>query len=80
LQASPYFYAVDLVETSRTTPQAPGPQAPAKPGPEAPPSFTHFSIKASIDYFGRHGRPLEPPPDAKPATAAGAPAHPEPKA
>ena len=80
LQTSPYFYAVDLVETSRTTPQAP---PAAKPGTttEQPPSFTHFSIKASIDYFGRHGKPPEPPPDAKPATAAGAaPAHPEPKA
>jgi type IV pilus assembly protein PilN len=74
LQGSPYFYAVDLVETSKTTPQTS-----PKPGAEAPPSFTHFSIKASIDYFGRHGKPPEPPPDAKPATA-GAPAHPEPKA
>jgi len=75
LQASPYFYGVDLVETSRTTPQPA-----AKPAGEAPVTFTHFSIKAGIDYNGRHGKPLEPPPDAKPATAAGAAAHPEPKA
>jgi type IV pilus assembly protein PilN len=77
LQASPYFFAVDLVETSRTTPQTP---AKPVPGTEPLPSFTHFSIKASIDYFGRHGKPPEPPPDAKPTTATGAPAHPEPKA
>lgn len=76
LQTSPYFYGVDLVETSRTTPPAP-----TKPGAEPPVSFTHFIVKAGVDYFGRHGKPPEPPPDAKPPTAVqGAAAGQEPKA
>jgi type IV pilus assembly protein PilN len=73
LQDSPYFYAVDLVETSRTNPQ------PAAAG-QAPVSFTRFIVKANIDYFGRGGKPPDPP---KPApgsgTQAGQPAQ-EPKA
>ena len=63
LQDSPYFYAVDLVETSRTTPQ------PAAGGGEAPVSFTRFIVKAGIDYFGRDGKPPEPPPGTKAAAA-----------
>jgi type IV pilus assembly protein PilN len=54
LQDSPYFYAVDLVETSRTTPQ------PSTPGGEVPVSFTRFIVKTGIDYFGRDGKPPEP--------------------
>jgi type IV pilus assembly protein PilN len=76
LQASPYFFGVDLVETSRTTPQ---PTTPA--GGESPVSFTRFIVKAGIDYFGRHGKPPEPAPEAKPAAAVqGAAAKQEPKA
>jgi type IV pilus assembly protein PilN len=76
LQASPYFYGVDLVETSRTTPQPATP-----PGGESPVSFTHFIVKAGIDYFGRHGKPPEPSPNASPAaTVQGAAAGQEPKA
>jgi type IV pilus assembly protein PilN len=76
LQASPYFFGVDLVETSRTTPQ---PTTPA--GGESPVSFTRFIVKATIDYFGRHGKPPEPAPEAKPAAAVqGAAASQEPKA
>lgn len=66
LQDSPYFHAVDLVETSRTSPQ------PAGSG-QAPVSFTRFIVKSSIDYFGRDGKPPEPPPGAKQA-APGQPA------
>lgn len=75
LQASPYFFGVDLVETSRTAPQ------PTPPGGQPPASFTHFIVKAAVDYFGRHGKPPEPPPNAKPPTAVqGAAASQEPKA
>lgn len=81
LQSSPYFYAVDLVETSRVAPGS-GAQAVAASNGEAGGSFTHFTVKATIDYFGRDGKPPEPPPGQQPAP--GAPAKPaaaqEPKA
>ena len=68
LQDSPYFHSVDLVETSRTNPQ------PATVG-QAPVSFTRFIVKASIDYFGRDGKPPEPPKVKGPTgTQAGQPA------
>jgi len=71
LQDSPYFFGVDLVETSRTNPQ------PATAG-EAPVSFTRFIIKSGIDYLGRHGKPPEPPPDkAHPAQPAAKPQDPK---
>jgi type IV pilus assembly protein PilN len=73
LQDSPYFHAVDLVETSRSNPQA------AASG-EAPVSFTRFIVKSSIDYFGRDGKPPEPPPGAPPAPGQPAAAAQEPKA
>jgi len=60
---SPFFFGVDLVETSRTNPQ------PATAG-EAPVSFTRFIIKSGIDYLGRHGKPPEPPPGADKAQPA----------
>lgn len=67
MQGSPYFFGVDLVETSRTAPQ------PGAPGTgDSPVSFTRFIVKTSIDYFGRDGKPPEPPPGASPA--AGQPA------
>jgi type IV pilus assembly protein PilN len=51
LQGSPYFYGVDLVETSiRTT------QVPAAGKTEAVP-FTRFIIKANVDYVGNDGNP-----------------------
>ena len=74
LQDSPYFYGVDLVETSRTSPQPP-----AGAG-EAQVSFTRFIVKAGIDYFGRDGKPPAPPPGTKAAAGQGAPAKQEPKA
>jgi type IV pilus assembly protein PilN len=74
LQESPYFYGVDLVETSRTTPQ------PAAGAGEAQVSFTRFIVKTGIDYFGRDGKPPEPPPGTKAAAGQGAPAKQEPKA
>ena len=50
LQASPYFFSVDLVETSQ--------QQPADPSKaSAAPQFTRFIVKATIDYFGRGGKP-----------------------
>jgi type IV pilus assembly protein PilN len=73
LQDSPYFYGVDLVETSRTSPQ------PA-PGGQAPVSFTRFIVKTGIDYFGRDGKPPEPPPGTKAAAGQPAAAKQEPKA
>jgi type IV pilus assembly protein PilN len=50
LQDSPYFYSVDLVETSRNT-------RPASATPGAGNlSFTRFIVKAQIDYFGKDGK------------------------
>lgn len=74
LQASPYFYGVDLVETSQQAPAAPGKEAPATA------QFTRFIVKATIDYFGRGGKPPEPPPDAKGKAAPGQTAKQEPQA
>jgi len=74
LQDSPYFYGVDLVETSRTNPQA------APGGGQAPVSFTRFIVKAGIDYFGRDGKPPEPPPGTKAAAGPSPAAKQEPKA
>lgn len=66
LQASPYFHAVDLVETSQQQPGGSG-------QPAQPAQFTRFIVKATIDYFGRDGKPPEPPPgQAKPGQEAGA--------
>ncbi|OFV87388.1 MAG: hypothetical protein A3J75_01880 [Acidobacteria bacterium RBG_16_68_9] len=48
LQASPYFYNVDLVETTQSN-----------PGRGAPPelaAFKRFIVNAYIDYFGRGGK------------------------
>ena len=73
LQASPYFFAVDLVETSQQQPGQAGKEA------SAAPQFTRFIVKATIDYFGRGGKPPEPPPDAKKA-APGQTAKQEPQA
>jgi type IV pilus assembly protein PilN len=72
LQDSPYFHTVDLVETSRTSPQPAAGQATG-----APVSFTRFIVKATIDYFGRDGKPPEPPPAPAPGQTA---ANQEPKA
>jgi type IV pilus assembly protein PilN len=58
LQASPYFFSVDLVETSQQQPADPSKAA-------AAPQFTRFIVKATIDYFGRGGKPPEPPADGK---------------
>jgi type IV pilus assembly protein PilN len=78
LQDSPYFFGVDLVETSRTAPPQQGAPAPAGEGPVA---FTRFIVKASIDYFGRDGKQPEPPAGTKPPVGqpAAAPAKQEPK-
>ena len=73
LQASPYFFGVDLVETSQQQPGSPAQQPPAVA------QFTRFIVKATIDYFGRGGKPPEPPPDAK-KVAPGQSAKQEPQA
>jgi type IV pilus assembly protein PilN len=76
LQDSPYFFAVDLVETSRTASQ---PGAPAQAA-DAPVSFTRFIVKTAIDYFGRDGKQPEAPAGAKPEAQPGAaPAKQEPQ-
>jgi len=66
LQDSPYFHSVDLVETSHTGPQDSRPGG-AKPVADSGASFTRFIVKATIDYFGRDGKPPEPPPGQNPA-------------
>jgi type IV pilus assembly protein PilN len=67
MQDSPYFHAVDLVETSRTNPQAPAGLSTGSPA-----SFTRFIVKASIDYFGRDGKPAEAPAANSPTQPAAA--------
>lgn len=49
LSASPYFVAVDLVETSRRAPTSTTSTA------HESVSFTRFIVKAKIDYLGRDG-------------------------
>lgn len=75
LQDSPYFHAVDLVETSRTSPQPP-----AGVSSGAPVSFTRFIVKSAIDYFGRDGKPPEAPPAANAVPGQPASVAQEPKA
>lgn len=58
LQQSPYFYDVDLVETSQASIQSGTSPAPVSS------SFKKFIVKAHVDYLGRRGQDL-------PASAAG---------
>lgn len=74
LQDSPYFHGVDLVETSQTSPQ------PSAAGSQPLASFTRFIVKTNIDYFGRDGKPPEPPPGAEPSPGQPAAVPQEPKA
>ncbi|MEO8603579.1 MAG: PilN domain-containing protein [bacterium] len=78
LQDSPYFHSVDLVETSHAVAQT----TPAGAAPDQRAMFTQFIVKATIDYFGRDGKPLEPPPgqDPPPGQPAAVPVNKEPKA
>jgi type IV pilus assembly protein PilN len=62
LQDSPYFFGVDLVETSRNTQKVS-----SRRGVEDM-SFTRFIVKARIDYFGRGGKPSEAELKAKEAS------------
>lgn len=71
LQDSSYYHGVDLVETSRQ-------EAAARATGDAPPVFTRFIVKASIDYFGRDGKPPEPPPGAAQNGQPAAPVPPPP--
>lgn len=63
LQQSPYFYDVDLVETSQTLIQ------PGTGAADGSPSFKKFIVKAHVDYLGRKGQeqpaPAPSPPGAK---------------
>jgi hypothetical protein len=78
LQDSPYFYGVDLVETSRSGPNGTTMNPAADSGGT---SFSRFIVKATIDYFGRDGKPPEPPPgQAAAAQPAAAPVKKEPAA
>ncbi len=69
LQSSPYFFGVDLVETSRNIQQGRVRGADTL----TPLQLTRFIIKARIDYFGRAGKVVEPPAKAGPAEKAPAP-------
>jgi type IV pilus assembly protein PilN len=61
LQASNYFYEVDLVETSQSQP-ARGAATGADGG-----AFKKFIIKAHLDYLGGGGKPQAPPPGTRAA-------------
>jgi type IV pilus assembly protein PilN len=67
LQASKYFYDVDLVETAQSEP----PRGPQPAGPTM--IFKKFIVKAHLDYLGRGGK-SQPIPAAGPpgATKTGA--------
>ena len=65
LQTSPYFYNVDLVETTQSTP--------ARGVSTAPQPFKRFIINAQIDYFGRGGKPAVDPKAATDGAAGTAP-------
>ncbi len=58
LQASKYFFDVDLVETSQSDPLR-GASGAADGG-----GFKKFIIKAHLDYLGTGGKPPSPPPGA----------------
>jgi type IV pilus assembly protein PilN len=81
LQTSPYFFNVDLVETTQSMPA----RGVSTAVPQAP-NFKRFIINAQIDYFGRGGKPAVTEakpgapgaPGAENAPAANAPAKPAP--
>jgi type IV pilus assembly protein PilN len=54
LQSSSYFHRVDLVETTQSSPVRGVSSAAGQ-------KFKRFIINAGIDYFGRDGKPAEPP-------------------
>jgi type IV pilus assembly protein PilN len=63
LQNSPYFYDVDLVETSQSEPVR------GAAGNDTGAVFKKFIVKAQLDYLGAggkaHATPAAPPPGAK---------------
>lgn len=58
LQSSPYFYEVDLVETSQSEP--------VRVGGDSGMIFKKFIVKAQLDYLGRGGK-AQATPTANPA-------------
>jgi type IV pilus assembly protein PilN len=62
MQSSPYFYEVDLVETSQSEPVR------GAAGAEIGVGFKRFIIKARLDYLGRGGK-AQAAPDADGARA-----------
>jgi len=58
LQSSPYFYEVDLVETSQSEP--------VRVGGDSGMIFKKFIVKAQLDYLGRGGK-AHATPTASPA-------------
>ena len=66
MQASSYFYKVDLVETTQSTPARGVSTA-------AAPAFKRFIINAGIDYFGRGGKPAALPASSTASAATNAP-------
>jgi hypothetical protein len=61
LQASKYFFEVDLVETSQSQPMR-GVASGDNGG-----AFKRFIIKAHLDYLGGGGKPQAPPAGTPPA-------------
>jgi len=63
LQISPYFYEVDLVETSQSEP--------LRVGANSSMIFKKFIVKAQLDYLGKGGK-AQATPGATPAAKTGA--------
>ena len=63
LQSSPYFYEVDLVETSQSEP--------LRVGANSSMIFKKFIVKAQLDYLGKGGK-AQATPGATPAAKTGA--------
>lgn len=64
LQTSPYFFDVDLVETSQSEPVR-------NLGGDTSMIFKKFIVKAQLDYLGRGGKPQAPPAAAPPTGKSG---------
>jgi type IV pilus assembly protein PilN len=64
LQTSPYFFDVDLVETSQSEPAR-------NQGGDTSMIFKKFIVKAQLDYLGGGGKPQAPPAAAPPGGKSG---------
>jgi type IV pilus assembly protein PilN len=66
LQASPYFFDVDLVETSQSEPVR------GVLGGDSGMIFKKFIVKAQLDYLGKGGKAQPPPAASGPSGKSGA--------